>query len=61
MVLLNARSIRNKVLEFRALIAAFEYDAIAIMETWLSEIRDFDGVMLYVRSHLAAIGDWSYY
>ena len=43
-VLLNARSIRNKLLEFRAMVATTDYDLIAITETWLDTgNRDFDG------------------
>ena len=44
MVLLNARSIRNKMLDFRALVAASSYDLIAVTETWLDTAgRDFVG------------------
>ena len=43
-VLLNARSIRNKMLEFRAMVATSRYDLIAITETWLdTAVRDFAG------------------
>ena len=78
MILLNARSVRNKILEFKALVATFHYDIVAVTETWLdTERRDFageyylpgyamfhkdrrgragGGVMLYVRSHLSAVG-----
>lgn len=43
MVVLNARSLRNKIPEFRALVASSALDIIAITETWISDSRDFDG------------------
>ena len=44
MVLLNARSLRNKMLEFRAWIAASDYQVVAVTETWLDTgSRDFLG------------------
>jgi len=42
-VLLNARSLRNKMPQFRAWVAASSYSAIAITETWLDTGRDFLG------------------
>ena len=43
MVVLNARSLRNKIPEFRALVASSAFDIIAVTETWVSARRDFDG------------------
>ena len=44
MVLLNAQSLRNKIVEFKAMVASFEVDIIAITETWLDTgRRDFAG------------------
>ena len=43
-ILLNARSIRNKFLEFRALIATENPDLVAVTESWLrTSSRDFEG------------------
>lgn len=44
MVLLNARSIRNKWLEFRAMISTAPVEIIGITETWVDTAgRDFEG------------------
>ena len=44
MMLLNARSIRNKLLEFRCMVAVECFDVICITETWLNTGgRDFEG------------------
>ena len=44
MVLFNARSLRNKMTDFRAFVATFSVDIIAITETWLDTGgRDFEG------------------
>ena len=43
MVLLNARSLRNKMPQFRAWVAASDYGAIAVTESWLDTGRDFLG------------------
>ena len=43
-IFLNARSIRNKFLELRALIATENPDLVAVTESWLrTSIRDFEG------------------
>ena len=39
MALINARSIRNKMLEFRAILSTFHPDIIAITETWVDTVR----------------------
>jgi len=56
MMLLNARSIRNKLLEFRCLVATESVDIICITETWLrTDERDFTeeyhipGYVMYLR------------
>ena len=42
-ILLNARSLRNKVLELQALLLEDYFPVIAITETWLdSSFMDFD-------------------
>ena len=44
MALLNARSIRNKWLEFRAIIFTTPVEIIGITETWVdTDDRDFEG------------------
>ena len=44
MMLLNARSIRNKFQEFRCMVAVECLDVICITETWLNtDGRDFEG------------------
>lgn len=44
MILINARSIRNKQLEFRCLVADEKPDIIGITESWIqTEVRDFEG------------------
>ena len=44
MVLLNARSIRNKWLEFQAMISTESVEIIGITETWVDTAgRDFEG------------------
>jgi len=44
MMLLNARSLRNKLLEFRCMVATESVDIICITESWLAvERRDFVG------------------
>ena len=44
MVLLNARSLRNKLTEFRAFVASFRLDIICITESWVNTgSRDFAG------------------
>ncbi len=44
MILINARSIRNKQLEFRCLVADEKPDIIGITESWVqTEVRDFEG------------------
>lgn len=43
-MLFNARSLRNKLVEFRAMVSSFNWDIIAISETWLDTGgRDFEG------------------
>lgn len=44
MILFNARSIRNKMLEFRALVATEEVEIIAVTESWIDvSSRDYEG------------------
>ena len=43
MALINARSIRNKMLEFQAMVSTFHPDIIAITETWVDTVgRDLE-------------------
>ena len=43
-LLFNARSIRNKFLEFRGLVATEEPEIVAITESWVkTSNRDFEG------------------